>query len=146
MSPRSLAATLPKITKATLAKHGRAYAAIVGEWPMIVGKATAEGSVPEKLVAGVLTIRASGGSAMEIQHSEPQILERINAYIGSRAVDRLRLIQAPVTRARRRAPPPPPPAPNPRLETELSGVADPDLKAALHRFGRHLGPRQKSEK
>ena len=146
MSPRALAATLPKVTKAAMARHGRAYAAIVGEWQAMVGKATAEGSVPEKLSAGVLTIRASGGAAMEIQHSEPQIVERINAYVGGQAVTRLKIVQAPVSRARRRAAPPPPPAPDPRLETDLAGVADPDLKAALRRLGRHLATRPKSEK
>ena len=36
MSPRALAATLPKVTKAVFAKHGRVYGTIVAEWPGLV--------------------------------------------------------------------------------------------------------------
>ena len=48
MSPRALAATLPKVTKSVLEKHGRAYAALIGEWSNIVGPALAAVSLPEK--------------------------------------------------------------------------------------------------
>ncbi len=48
MSPRALAATLPKLTKAILEKGGRDYAAIIAEWPTIVGPALAASSMPEE--------------------------------------------------------------------------------------------------
>ena len=146
MSPRAIAATLPKITKATLQKHGRAYGTIVAEWTAIVGASVAESSLPEKLAGGVLTVRVAGGAAMELQHRMPQVLERINSYIGSQAVQRLRLIQAPVARRGRRPLPPAEPPENPRIESEVSGVADPELRRRLSRFGRRLAPRTKSEK
>jgi hypothetical protein len=105
MSPRALSATLPKVTRAVLEKGGRDYAALIAEWKLIVGEALAESSLPEKLArkrpategnanpaGGVLTVRVTSGAAMEFQHREPQILERINAYLGHRAVDRLKLI------------------------------------------------------
>jgi len=40
----------------------------------------------------------AGTAALELQHSEPQLIERINSYFGHPAVARLRLIQAPVRR------------------------------------------------
>jgi len=146
MSPRAIAATLSKVTKATLAKHGRAYGTIVGEWPAIVGASVAESSLPEKLAGGVLTVRVAGGAAMELQHRMPQVLERINSYIGSQAVERLRLIQAPVGRRARKPLPPAEPPADPRIDSVVSGVADPDLKRSLGRFGRRLAHRSKTEK
>src|SRR5579863_3930402 len=108
MSPRALAATLPKITKAILAKGGRDYATLIAEWPAIVGAQLAGSSQPEKLVrrrhddersaGGVLTIRVSSGAALEIQHREPQIVERINTYLGYRGVVRLKLVQGVLAR------------------------------------------------
>jgi hypothetical protein len=149
MSPRALAATLPKITKAVLEKGGRDYAAIVAEWPQIVGSALGESSLPEKLaqprtagaVGGVLTITVSSGAAMEFQHREPQILERINAYLGRTAVTRLKLIQGPVRRravAARRVARSLTAGESQGIESAVGGVTDPELKARLARFGRSL--------
>jgi hypothetical protein len=110
MSPRALAASLPKVTKPVLEKHGRAYASLIGEWDNIVGPALASVSLPEKLAAptgsgGVLTVRVAGAAATEFQHLAPQILDRINTYLGFGAVARLKLVQAPLPGPRRRAPP-----------------------------------------
>ena len=150
MAPRAIAATLPKITKAVLAKHGRIYGAIVAEWPNMVGPALAAASLPEKMgPAGVLVVRVAGGSAMEFQHREPQILERINAYLGPQVITRLKLIQAPIPgRAARRLPPPSrsDPRADSAIDSAVSAVADPDLKAALARFGRRLSSSPRREK
>lgn len=150
MAPRAVAATLPKITKAVLAKHGRIYAAIVGEWPTMVGPALAAASLPEKLgPGGVLVVRVGGGAAMEFQHAEPQILERINSYLGPHVIRRLKLIQAPIPGRRARAAPPAPrrdPALDSAVESAVAAVTDPALKASLARFGRRLGARCMKEK
>ena len=67
MSPRALAATLPKLTKPVLEKHGRAYATLIAEWTNIAGPALSAMSLPEKLSpgapdanGGTLTIRVAG--------------------------------------------------------------------------------------
>ena len=153
---RALAATLPKITKAILEKGGRDYAAVITEWAEIVGPALAASSLPEKLAkrriaesgadisGGVLTIRVSGGAAMEFQHREPQILERINAYLGHRAVTRLKLVQGPLPMSRRAGPRPLPalsPTEAAAVESEVAGVADSDLQSRLARFGRAVKAR-----
>ena len=90
MSLRAFAATLPKVTKAILEKGGHDYAALVAEWHLIVGPALAGSSLPEKLarrrpigdsanapLGGTLTIRVTSGAAMEFQHREPQMIERL---------------------------------------------------------------------
>lgn len=149
MAPRAIAATVPKIAKAVLAKHGRVYAAVLGEWPAMVGPKLAAVSLPEKLApGGILVIRVTSGAAMEIQHTEPQILERINAYLGPQVIRRLKLIQGPVFG--RTPAPPSPPRPDPvvdsAVESALKTVTDPELKAALARFGRRLGRPKSAEK
>jgi len=96
----------PKLTKAILEKGGRDYAAIIAEWPAIVGAALAADSLPEKLARRALSracvrppvcYSPAGnwcGRRMEFQHREPQLIERINSF--SRAIARwsaLKLIQ-----------------------------------------------------
>lgn len=144
MSPRALAATLPKVTKPVLAKHGRAYAALIGEWTNIVGPALAEVSLPEKLatpanaMGAVLTVRVAGAAATEFQHLAPQIVDRINTYLGYAAVTRLKLVQAPLPGPQRRPPPrprPPSPAARQAISETVEAVADDALRSALTRFG-----------
>ena len=48
-----------------------------------------------KRIDGVLHVRVVGGAATELQHLEPQVVERINAYFGYAAVGRLKLLHTP---------------------------------------------------
>jgi hypothetical protein len=142
MSPRALAATLPKVTKPVLEKHGRAYASLIAEWANIVGPALATMSLPEKLssgaTGGTLTVRVAGAAATEFQHLAPQILDRINTYLGFGAVARLKLVQAPLP-GRTRRPMPRPASPSPAARRAVAeatdAVSDPALHDALVRFG-----------
>ncbi len=144
MSPRALAATLPKVTKPVLQKHGGAYAALIGEWANIVGPALAEVSLPEKLspapnrLGGSLTVRVAGGAATEFQHMAPQVIERINTFLGFAAVTRLKLVQAPLPGRRpvRKTPPRPvPPATRAAIASRTAEIEEPGLRDALTRLG-----------
>jgi hypothetical protein len=145
MSPRALAATLPKLTKPVLERHGRAYATLIAEWTSIAGPALAAMSLPEKLSpggpnahGGTLTIRVAGAAATEIQHLAPQIIERINTCLGFGAVARLKVVQGPLPgRAPRRSRVPPLASPEAKaaIESATAGIADEPLRAALARFG-----------
>jgi len=102
---RPMAALMPKVTRKILGRRGFAEASIITEWATIVGDNLARSSQPEKLafpkgerVGGVLHIRTIGGGATELQHLEPQILERINQHFGYRAVGRLKLIHLPLAK------------------------------------------------
>ena len=99
---RTLAALMPKVTRKVLGRRGFAEANIITDWATIVGSNLAEICHPEKLTFprgrrtdGVLHIRAIGGAATELQHLEPQVVERINQYFGYAAITRLKLTRIP---------------------------------------------------
>jgi len=142
---RAIAAEIPKIAGAILGKRGFAEAQLVAQWPAIIGDALAESVSPEKLSfsrgerrEGTLHLRVAPGVALEVQHREPVLVERINAFFGYRAVARLALRQGPPSRSFRPVPPP-----RRALKTEerqsldrqLVAVRHPELKAALARLG-----------
>ena len=144
----SLAVTLPKVTRRTLGRHGLAEGGLVTDWAAIVGETIAERSLPQRLCFtggerrdGTLHVRVSGALALELQHLEPQILERINGYFGYRAVGRLRIHQGPVPDPRpahRPSPAPPSPATEAEIASLVSAVEDDSLRQALQGLGRSL--------
>lgn len=147
--PSALGAAIARLTKPLFAKRGLADGAIVAEWAAIVGPTLANQSAPEKIVypggqstEGTLHLRiASGGLAVELQHLQPLLLERINSYFGYRAVARLRLIQAPVPKPPARVAGTPralEPAEEEALARSLAGVADADLRVRLDALGRAI--------
>lgn len=98
--PRALAAVLPKVAEPALRKRGFAAVEIITHWPEIVGTEMAADSLPEKLSfprgarsQGTLHLSANGSVALELQHLEPVIIERINTYFGYGAVARIALTQ-----------------------------------------------------
>lgn len=144
----SLAVTLPKVTRRTLGRHGLAEGGLVTDWAAIVGRTIAERSLPLRLSftggerrEGTLHVRVSGALALELQHLEPQVIERINGYFGYRAVGRLKIHQGPVPSAPApRLPTGPPPSAEAEAEIGnlLSTVEDDDLREALRGLGRSL--------
>jgi hypothetical protein len=149
---RAIARELPDLTRSALAKRGFAAARVIADWPEIVGAELAESSIPERLVrargadSATLVVRVSPGAALELQHTIPQVVERVNGYFGFRAVDRLRLIQGPVAPRARRAPPVTPPlspAAEAALETILAPLANSPLHDSLARLGRAVRGRVK---
>ena len=148
---RHLAALLPRLTRPALGKRGFAEGGIVADWPDIVGPDLAAASLPERLAFsrgarrdGTLHVRVSGALALELQHLEPMVVERINGYFGYRAVARLRIRQGPIPRSRRRQAPPAhaDPATLGAIDHAVSLVSDPGLRSALAGFGRALHGRK----
>jgi hypothetical protein len=158
---RALAETVQILTEPALKKRGLANVALVAEWPQIVGEAIGKWSMPEKLVfpprqnrAGVLHVRVgSSAMALEFQHTEPVIIERINVYFGYPAVARLRLRHAPMPAGPKAAA-----AVRPELVSRKSGAVDEtalsesvtavgegDLRQALIRLGRTLPPPRQTD-
>ena len=147
--PESLARSIASITRPVFGRRGLAEGAIIAHWPEIAGAPIARRCVPEGIAfapgdrqRGTLQLRVEGGAlAAEIQHLSPILIERVNGYFGYPAVERLRLIQGPVPRPRRR------PARTLRrldaaeetaLGAMLASVADPDLRRVLDSLGRAL--------
>lgn len=139
---RALAASLPKVTGKAFGRRGLAAGGLVADWPSIVGAELAAVSLPRGLSragAGTLTLRVEPGHAVTLQHLEPLVIDRVNGYLGYRAVQRLRLRQGPL--GRRSAPLRAPPAPlskaeEARLRARTDTVGDQALRGALERLGR----------
>jgi hypothetical protein len=143
-APRALAAELAPIIRPILGKRGLGEAQLLAEWDAIVGPDRAAEARPDRLAftggerrGGTLRLRVAPAVALELQHREPQIIERINAFFGYRAVARLAYVQA--APAARRTPPPPirplSAAEEERVAATVEPVADGELKEALARLG-----------
>ena len=97
---RALGETVSAVAAPMLGRRGFAGTRVVAEWPSIVGDQLAGRSLPERVVrapggrgGGTLHVRISSGSlALELQHLEPLIVERINTYFGYQAVTGLKML------------------------------------------------------
>jgi hypothetical protein len=144
---RRLPEVLGKVLDPASRRRGLAEARVLTDWPSIVGEVLAARCQPVKLTTGgrsdggVLHVHVAGSAALELQHSEPQVLERINSYFGYVAVARLRLIRAPLALPRRAEPAaasPLDPAARAEIEAVVRPIADDGLRAALAGLGATL--------
>jgi hypothetical protein len=145
--PRPLAELVAPALGDVFARQGFAASELVTHWPEIVGDEVAACAEPlklqwpprrdpDELSEATLILRVEGPAAIEVQHAGDVILERVNRFLGWRAVGRLSLRQAPLRRRPpRRAPPPPDPARQAQVAAGLRDIADEGLRAALARLG-----------
>lgn len=156
MSAKPLAELIDDCIAPALAAQGFAGRAIVSLWPEIVGERLAARSRPLKIdwprrrpapgeasEPATMVVRVESAFALEMQQLGPLVLERVNSHLGWRAVGKLVLKQGPV------APPPAPkPAPPPdpaalaRIEAQVAGVENAELREALARLGRGIAQRR----
>ena len=137
-----LASLIGKITAKSFESRGLVAAGIATEWPAIVGETIAAFSWPERLGRdGTLRVCVSGPVAVELQHLEPQILERIAAFYGYRAVTRITYVNRapspqPARDSGRRTPPKIDSESAARVESAVDSTGDHRLKSALAALGR----------
>ena len=138
---------LTRVLDPAARRRGIASAGLLTDWPAIVGPNLAARCQPLKLgrdrsgAGGILHLRISGAAALELQHSEPQVLERINGYFGFPAVAKLRLVQAPLPPVPRRRPPEAralAPAEVAEVEATVAPIMDESLRGALAALGRAI--------
>ncbi|MDP6172587.1 MAG: DciA family protein [Rhodospirillales bacterium] len=146
---RAIGATLEKLTKPIFGRRGFDQAAIITDWPAIIGGLLASQTRPERIAhegrqrtEGTLHLRlANSALAPELQHLEPQLVERINTYFGYRAVGRIRIHHGPIATSDRPELPPRrdlDPAEAEDLRARLDSINDTDLKAALEDLGSEI--------
>lgn len=143
---KRLGATVPGLIRPLAKARGAALAALLAEWPLIVGDELARTSLPDKLTGTTLRLLVAPSAALVFQHDAPRILARINAYFGRSAIIRLSLVQGPLPMtapARRPARPSLPAHRQAALKRATEGIADDRLKAALERLGRAILAREK---
>jgi hypothetical protein len=145
-----LGKSVGRLTKPLFGRRGMADGSIIHDWPAIAGTAIAMHSQPEKVTypsrertGGLLHLRVDNSAmATQLQHLEPQLLERINSHFGYRAVARLRFIHGPLPKpaiiTRTAKTHTPSPERKRELAQTLDSVDDPDLRRALEKLGEAL--------
>jgi hypothetical protein len=151
---RAIGSYVAKALDPAARARGFATTALLSDWPVIVGRELAQFTMPDRVVwprrrdeteveapkrgrrgeGATLVLRIEGPRAIEVQHRAGQILERVNAYFGYRAVTEMRILQAPVIRAAKRAPSRPAPLDTYSLP-QSAGIEDEGLRRALSRLG-----------
>ncbi|MFN3511663.1 MAG: DUF721 domain-containing protein [Phenylobacterium sp.] len=141
---------LNRFLKELDAKYGQGPGALQARWREIVGAELAQRTEPVKLSRprgggpGALEIRVAGASAALIQHQAPEIVARVNLFLGDGTVNKLRIVQGPLQIKAGKAPPKPSrlregpldAAREAELARSLADAPDGPLKAALLRLGR----------
>jgi hypothetical protein len=105
-------------------------------WAGIVGPALADVTTPRRLSQGTMTIGCSGPVAMELQHLSTELVARINQYLGSQAVRRLRFVQTAVARTPARLRPRLPEGVEMAASEAVADLPDGPLRTALAALGR----------
>ena len=160
VAAKPLARFIPNVTKKVFQKHGFSSAALVADWSDIVGASLAGQCLPERLkwpraakpqgkdapptrpTGATLILRTDAAYALEIEYASAQILERINAYFGYRAITTLKIVQGPFGDTAgtnpsiipQRRPRHTDPQVAESVDAAISGIQDDGLKAALARM------------
>jgi hypothetical protein len=109
--PPAAARSIRPFLKQLDERFGQGPGALQARWREIAGDRLAAVTEPVKLTkprgaqASVLELRVQGPVASLVQHQAPEILARVNLFLGPGSVDRLRIVQGPV-RARAVGPTP----------------------------------------
>ena len=145
---KTLQQSVVKITDVAIRKRGFVESALIHKWASIVGEENAAWSVPNRLVFlrgstldATLHLDVLSARALEIQHNELVILERINVVFGYKAINKIAIRQVnSLSRTLKQ-----PPAPTVLTESDKSWVTDQlknhsnsDLKNALEALGQAI--------
>ena len=152
---KPLRETVGKLIGESFRQRGFASAELVTRWAEIAGAEIAAHSEPLKIQwtrpprsvgpdgasmdsgqePGTLVLRVEGPAAIEIQHAANIICERVNRFLGWRAVARLALRQAPLRRGEPKKSRAIDPEATARLAASLPEIADENLREAVARLG-----------
>jgi hypothetical protein len=149
-NPVAVSDLATEILDPVLRKRAGISIGLVQSWEEIVGGRLATRTRPEKIVwprrmheddpfePATLIIACEGSAALHLQHETGEIIGRVNAFLGFRAVGRIKIVQKPVNPAEQRRKP----QLRPLTEPEKSGIArtvglieDDGLRVSLERLG-----------
>lgn len=147
VSVKAVGSFVPTLTKKAFEKFGFSTATLITDWTRIAGAELAAYTIPDKLKwprgteaasladdegerrGATLILRVDPARALDVEYRARQIIDRINAYFGYRAVEVLKLVQAPVENRSSSAA-----QAAPSVATSPSGPSDDPLLAALARL------------
>jgi hypothetical protein len=135
-----------------LAARGLSEASLIADWPAIVGETVARYARPLQLLwparpakrdpeapiaPATLILRVGGAFALEAQHNAAVIIERVNAHLGWRCVDRIAFRQGPLPplKGKRRAPAAPSKAAEAKAREAAAEIGDQALRETVTRLG-----------
>ncbi|MEO1194216.1 MAG: DciA family protein [Pseudomonadota bacterium] len=151
---RPLATSLRPVMKPLLSRRPPLEAALLLDWTQAVGEDLASLCQPVKLRrerrggshVGALEVACLSWGALELQHRSPQMIDRINAFLGVPAVQRLKIRQVSrlpqAAKPKRQAIAPPPEEANLPV---LPESGHPGLDRALARLAGSLKRRRDHE-
>jgi hypothetical protein len=133
---------LPEIAGKVLGKKGLGFGVLITDWEMIVGPDMARRATPIRLAfppgrreCGTLHLRVAGGFAVELQHTAPQLIERVNAFFGYRAIEALRFSQTAPPKPKRAPPRPLGAVEAAQLAERVGAIENEELRDALAALG-----------
>jgi hypothetical protein len=156
LSAKAVGSFVPRLTKKAFEKYGFSAAVLITDWSSIAGAELASYTVPERLKwprtveaygdvedgaqgrpGATLMLRVDPVRALDVEYKSAQIIDRINAYFGYRAVCEMRVLQGAVPAVAkgagcRQAEALLPAAP--AATSPLQGIADQALGIALSRM------------
>ena len=137
---RAVGIAVSKLAAPIVAKRGGGILVrLKAEWAAIIGAKWSAVTWPSALGRdGVLKLRTASTAALELQHCAPPLIERINLFFGRSVVTRLALVQGPLPLDSPVRDPVIPMLAAGEVEVlaeRLSGIADPELRAALGGLG-----------
>jgi hypothetical protein len=147
-----LAEFTPGLIAETLAARGLSEASLIADWRAIAGETLARHARPIELKwpprtarrdpdapagAATLVLRVESAFALEAQHSASVILDRVNAHLGWRCVDRIAFRQGPLPplKEKRRAALRPSEAAEAAARDAAARIEDDGLREAVTRLG-----------
>lgn len=151
--PTALEAFVDDCLAPSLKAKGFSSSAITLNWDEIAGASLAGWSEPATLKwpprppgapegdakrGATLVVRVEGAFALEMQHMAPQIIQRVNGFLGWRCVDKLQLLQGPVRKTNgtpRRAKRSVDVTASRRIDKALQDMEEGPLKTSLARLG-----------
>jgi hypothetical protein len=143
--PMAVARAVVGAAGPTFSQFGFKRHEILTSWALIVGDPLASFTLPVRIIhapgGATVVIRVDGGAALEIQHMAPQILERINSFLGGPVVARIKLVQGSIPKRFK-----PAVKPDRALSPEETGalsdathhIADQKLRESLVALGRRI--------
>ena len=151
-APEPVGGLVSAVLDPVLAKRAGMTTALLAAWPEIVPQMLAGTTRPQKInwprraseddpfKPATLIVAAEGMSALHLQHQSGEIIQRVNAYFGFQAVERIQIVQKPVAPERKpvRKKAPLTKEDEARLEARSEGIEDEGLREALLRLGRSV--------
>ncbi len=142
------------LAKVALQKHGFAQADLLSNWDVVAGDVSSF-AVPdrikwprvvgnERIQGGTLVVKVNPGRALDVQYQIPQLIERLNQFLGYGAITAIKVLQASHSVTRPKPGPKPVPVPSAAVQEQVGNITQEPLKQALMQLGAQVAQSRKT--